>query len=101
MCQGACMACYNRDPEDIDYVWNVTAHEVAHQRWAHQVIGADVLGATLLSETLAEYSGLMVWEKRYGSEKCASISITSATPICERAATMRPASCRSRRFGPL
>ena len=30
----------------IDYVFYVTAHEVAHQWWAHQVIGADVQGAT-------------------------------------------------------
>ena len=32
------------DPDDIDYPFYVTAHEVAHQWWAHQVIGADVQG---------------------------------------------------------
>ena len=32
----------------IDYVFYVTAHEVAHQWWAHQVIGANVQGATML-----------------------------------------------------
>lgn len=57
------------DPEDIDYVHYVTAHEVAHQWWAHQVIGANVQGATLMSETLAQYSALMVMEKHYGPEK--------------------------------
>lgn len=59
----------NSDPEKIDYVWYVTAHEVAHQWWAHQVMGADVQGATLLSETLAQYSALMVMEKQYGPDK--------------------------------
>ena len=54
------------DPEMIDYVFYVTAHEMAHQWWAHQVIGANVQGATLLTETLAQYSALMVMEKEYG-----------------------------------
>ncbi|APR79556.1 membrane protein, putative [Minicystis rosea] len=55
--------------DDIDYPYYVTAHEVAHQWWAHQVIGADVQGATLLSETLAQYSALMVMKERYGAGK--------------------------------
>ncbi len=55
-----------RDEEAIDYVFYVTAHEVAHQWWAHQVIGANVQGATMLSESLAQYSALMVMEKEYG-----------------------------------
>src|SRR3712207_8706637 len=29
------------DPEKIDYVTYVTAHELGHQWWAHQLIGAD------------------------------------------------------------
>jgi ABC-2 type transport system permease protein len=57
-----------RDPGDIDYVYYVTAHEVAHQWWAHQVIGADVQGSTMLVESLAQYSALMVMEKQYGRE---------------------------------
>ncbi|HEY6218625.1 MAG TPA: M1 family aminopeptidase [Gemmatimonadaceae bacterium] len=56
------------DPHDIDYPFYVTAHEVAHQWWAHQVVGADAQGATMLSETLAQYSAMMVMEKRYGAE---------------------------------
>lgn len=56
------------DGEDIDHVFNITAHEVAHQWWAHQVIGANVQGATLMSEALAEYSALMVMEREYGPE---------------------------------
>ncbi len=58
-----------RDPENIDYVFYVTAHEVAHQWWAHQVIGADAQGSTIMSETLAQYSALMVMEKAYGREQ--------------------------------
>ena len=54
------------DPEDIDYPFYVTAHEVAHQWWAHQVIGANVQGSTLMSESMAEYSALMVMRHHYG-----------------------------------
>ncbi|HVT43791.1 MAG TPA: M1 family aminopeptidase [Thermoanaerobaculia bacterium] len=58
-----------KNEEAIDYVFYVTAHEVAHQWWAHQVIGGDVQGSTLLSETLSQYSALMVMEKEYGQQK--------------------------------
>ncbi len=57
------------DKDDIDYPYYVTAHEAAHQWWAHQVIGADVQGATMLSETLAQYSALMVMKRKYGEAK--------------------------------
>ena len=53
---------------DIDYVTYVTAHEVAHQYWAHQLIGADMQGQTVLSETLAQYSALMVMKQLYGED---------------------------------
>jgi aminopeptidase N len=55
-----------RDKEDIDYVFYVTAHEMAHQWWGHQVTGANVQGATMLIESLSQYSALMVMEKEYG-----------------------------------
>ena len=58
-----------RDKENIDYVFYVTAHEIAHQWWAHQVIGANVQGAQMLVESLSQYSALMVMEKAYGREK--------------------------------
>ncbi len=58
-----------RDKADIDYPFYVTAHEVAHQWWAHQVIGANVQGATMMSESLAQYSALMVMEHEYGAQK--------------------------------
>jgi aminopeptidase N len=59
----------NSDPDEIDYVSYVTAHELAHQYWAHQVIGAGMQGSTLLSETLAQYSALMVMKHLYGEDK--------------------------------
>ena len=58
-----------RDKEEIDYVFYVTAHEIAHQWWAHQVIGGNVQGSTMIVETMAQYSALMVMEKEYGRAK--------------------------------
>jgi len=55
--------------EDINYPLYITAHEVAHQWWAHQVIGADVEGSVILVETLAQYGALMVMQKDYPEEK--------------------------------
>ena len=55
-----------KNDEDINYPFYVTAHEVAHQWWAHQVIGADVQGSTLLSESLAQYTALMVMKHEVG-----------------------------------
>jgi len=57
------------DPEDIDYPYYVTAHELAHQWWAHQVIGANVQGETMLVESLAQYSALMVMKRKVGEAK--------------------------------
>ena len=57
------------DEKDIDYPFYVTAHEVAHQWWAHQVIGGAVQGATLMSESLSQYSALMVMEREFGQAK--------------------------------
>lgn len=57
------------DPDAIDYPTYVTAHEVAHQYWAHQVISTDMQGGTLWVETLAQYSALMVMKKLYGEDK--------------------------------
>ncbi|HXY08994.1 MAG TPA: M1 family aminopeptidase [Terriglobales bacterium] len=53
---------------DIDFTYFVTAHELGHQWWAHQLIGANVEGSNMLSETLAEYSALMVMQKKYGRD---------------------------------
>ncbi|WP_417479018.1 ABC transporter permease/M1 family aminopeptidase [Maricaulis maris] len=56
------------DPQDIDYVYYVTAHEAAHQWWAHQVMSANVQGGTMLVETFAQYSALMVMRQEYGED---------------------------------
>jgi ABC-2 type transport system permease protein len=58
-----------RDAENIDPVYYVTAHEVAHQWWGHQVGAANVQGSAIISETLSQYSALMVMEKKYGKTK--------------------------------
>jgi ABC-2 type transport system permease protein len=55
-------------PDDIDFVFYVVGHEMAHQWWAHQLVGANMQGATLLSETMAQYSALMTMEKEYGRD---------------------------------
>jgi len=59
----------DKNPKDLDYPFYVTAHEVAHQWWAHQLVGGNTRGATVLSETLAEYSALMVMKKTFGPDK--------------------------------
>ncbi len=57
------------DPdEDIDYPFYVTAHEVAHQWWAHQIVGGDGQGTTLLTESLSQYSALKVMEDEFGAD---------------------------------
>ncbi len=58
-----------RDPEDVDHVFYITAHEVAHQWWGDQVIAANVQGSGMLTESLAEYSALMVMERQFGAGK--------------------------------
>lgn len=55
-----------RDEDKIDYVTFVTAHEMAHQWWGHQVMPADVQGSAVLSESLSEYSAYLVMEKIHG-----------------------------------
>jgi hypothetical protein len=56
------------EPEAMDYVTYLTAHELAHQYWAHQVVGADMEGREVLSETLAQYSAQMVLKKLRGRD---------------------------------
>ncbi|MFN0178042.1 MAG: ABC transporter permease/M1 family aminopeptidase [Gemmatimonadales bacterium] len=57
-----------KEDDDLDMPYYVTAHEVGHQWWAHQVIGANVQGSTLFSEGLANYSAITVMEKKYGRD---------------------------------
>ncbi len=58
------------DPDkDIDQTYFITAHELAHQWWAHQLIGGAVAGSNMMSESLAEYSALRVAQKKYGDNQ--------------------------------
>ena len=54
--------------DDIDMTYFVTAHELGHQWWAHQLIGAQVQGSNMMSETLAQYSAYMVMQQKYGKD---------------------------------
>jgi hypothetical protein len=55
--------------EDIDRTYFVTAHELAHQWWAHQLVGGAVAGSNMMSESLAEYSALRIAEHKYGDDQ--------------------------------
>lgn len=57
------------DKKDVDFVLYVTAHEVAHQWWGHQVVPAYTQGATAVIESMAQYSALMTMEKTLGKDK--------------------------------
>jgi ABC-2 type transport system permease protein len=59
----------DKNPKDIDYPFYVTAHEVAHQWWGHQLVPSDSAGATVLTETLSEYTALMVMKQSVGPAK--------------------------------
>tara|TARA_R110000868_G_scaffold235273_6_gene489090 strand:+ start:38991 stop:42647 length:3657 start_codon:yes stop_codon:yes gene_type:complete len=59
----------DENDDGVDYPFSVSAHEVAHQWWAHQVIGANVQGATVMSESMSEYSSLKVLEKEKGEDQ--------------------------------
>lgn len=55
-------------PKDFDYAYFVTAHELAHQWWGHQVVPSRTMGANLVSEALAEYTALILSERKYGRD---------------------------------
>lgn len=57
---------HGTEADDPDIPFYVTAHELAHQWWGHQVIGCYAQGSNMLSETLAQYSALMLMEKEVG-----------------------------------
>ncbi len=56
------------DPNSFDYVYYVTAHELAHQWWGHQVTPNYTRGSNLISEALAEFSALILSERKYGKD---------------------------------
>jgi ABC-2 type transport system permease protein len=56
------------DPEEIDMVFGICTHEMAHQWWAYIVKPAEAEGAEMLTETMAQYVEVMCLEKEYGKE---------------------------------
>ena len=58
-----------KNPTKIDVATYVTAHEIGHQWWGHQLVPSDQQGASMLVETFAQYSALLVMEKHYGKEQ--------------------------------
>lgn len=57
------------NPEDVNYPYYVTAHEMGHQWWGHQVMPANVEGSPALSETMSQYSALMVMRQHVGEHQ--------------------------------
>lgn len=57
------------DPDNIDSVYYVTSHEVAHQWFGHQLDAANVQGSAVISESLSQYAALMVMQRKYGETK--------------------------------
>ena len=55
-------------PTDLDLTAFVTAHELGHQWWGHQLIGARVEGSNMMAETLAQYSAYMVMQHKHGKD---------------------------------
>lgn len=53
----------------FDDVFRLTAHEVAHQWWGHQIIPAEALGSRFLTEAFAEFTAVQILEQEYGTEK--------------------------------
>jgi ABC-2 type transport system permease protein len=56
------------NPTDLDLTYFVTAHELGHQWWGHQLIGGRVEGSNMMAETLAQYSAYMVMQQKYGKD---------------------------------
>ena len=57
------------DQKDVDMVFYVTAHEIAHQWFGMQVEAANVKGRLTILETLSQYAAIMVLKKYYSEEK--------------------------------
>ncbi|QJD96930.1 aminopeptidase [Mucilaginibacter robiniae] len=51
---------FHKRPEKLDMTYYVTAHELGHQWWGHQVCEANTVGGQMYSEGLAQYSALML-----------------------------------------
>ena len=59
----------SNDQKIMDYPFFVTAHEMAHQWWAHQVAAADVEGSQMLMESITQYSALQCMKTYFDKER--------------------------------
>lgn len=59
----------SNDQKIMDYPFFVTAHEMAHQWWAHQVVAADVEGSQMLMEAITQYSALQCMGTYFDEER--------------------------------
>jgi len=50
---------------NFDYVFSTSAHEMAHQWWAHNVMPADVEGMGFMAETTAMWVQVMCMERQF------------------------------------
>ena len=57
------------DPDNLDMPFWVTAHEMGHQWWPHQVSGGSVKGANFMSEGLSEYSAVSLLARERGEKQ--------------------------------
>lgn len=57
------------NPSIIDSVYYVTAHEVAHQWFGHQLQAANVQGSQTITEGLSQYAALQLMQNTYGKSK--------------------------------
>ena len=93
----------DRDPTDVDYPYFVTAHEVAHQWWAHQVVPANVQGAEFVTETPRRVLGADGAEAEVRRREDAAVPQVRARPLPRRArdraeGRAAAAACRRRRL---
>ena len=58
-----------RDSDQINYPYYVTAHEIAHQWWGHQICGSVQKGSVMMVESMAQYTSLMVMKHKFGDVK--------------------------------
>ena len=56
----------SNDIDDLDMPFWVTAHEMGHQWWPHQLSGGNVKGSNFMSEGLSEYSAISLLAKEKG-----------------------------------
>lgn len=60
---------FHHQPEKLDMCYYVTAHELGHQWWGHQVAEANTAGGQMYSEGLAQYTALMLLKKTLSAEE--------------------------------